>query len=134
MVQSKEGNVTYTKSFIVGLAQSFAILPCISRSGATISMVLIPGVDKQKATAFSFLMVLPPILGATLLEVLELVKNTEEHHIIKIPTLVVGFIAAFIAGLFSYSWMLKIVQRGKLIYFAIYCFIVGGTVLLSQWI
>lgn len=130
----KEGEISYFKSFIIGIAQAIAVLPGISRSGATISTALMLGVDKRKATAFSFLMVLPPILGATLLEVLELVENTDQYEIISIEPLVAGFIAAFLAGLFACNWMIKIVQKGKLIYFAVYCYIVGGIVLLTQWL
>lgn len=132
--KSKQGDVTRFKSFIIGLAQAFAILPGVSRSGATISTALLLGVDKAKATSFSFLMVLPPILGATLLEVLELLKNTEEYQLIGIAPVAAGFIAAFLAGLFACSWMIKIVQRGKLIYFAIYCFIIGTLVISLEWI
>lgn len=127
--KKNEGNVTFGKAFIIGIAQAIAILPGISRSGATISTAIILGTDKEKATKFSFLMVLPPILGAMLLKVLDVMEQPELVSGISTSTLSVGFIAAFISGIIACSWMINIVKRGKLIYFAIYCIIIGLTVL-----
>jgi undecaprenyl-diphosphatase len=129
------GDVTYKKSGIIGLAQAFAIMPGISRSGATIATALLLKVDKEKATRFSFLMVLPPILGATLLKVLKFTKSSEVYASdISGMALVAGFIAAFIAGLFACQWMINIVKRGKLIWFAVYCGIVGLIAITTHFI
>ena len=133
VLKNKEGSVTFKRAFIIGIAQAFAILPGISRSGATISTALLSGTDKSKATRFSFLMVLPPIIGATLLKVKDLIENPELASDIGIPALVIGFLAAFISGIAACKWMVAIVRRGKLIYFAIYCFIVAATVLIAYW-
>lgn len=121
------GKVTYSKALIIGLAQAVAILPGISRSGSTIATGLLLGVDKERATRFSFLMVLIPILGATFLKFLDYLENPSIANDISLNALALGFLAAFIGGLIACSWMIKIVKKGKLIYFAIYCFIVGVT-------
>jgi len=118
----KEINVK--SALLIGLAQTIAIMPGISRSGATISMALYLGIDREKATRFSFLMVLIPIFGASLLEIIDLSKTTQTAAI-STSALVIGAVAAFSAGLFACSWMLKIVKRGKLIWFSVYCLIVG---------
>ena len=111
------------RAVIIGIAQALAILPGISRSGATIATSLFLGVDKEKATRFSFLMVLLPIIGANLMDLFrgEVTGNAG----ISPVALLVGFVAAFLSGLLACSWMIKIVKRGKLIYFAAYCLVVG---------
>lgn len=119
------GKVTYFKAIIIGMAQAIAILPGISRSGATIATALLIGVEKEKAARFSFLMVLIPIMGASLLEVKDFVEAPDQVSSISGLALLLGFIAAFVAGLLACKWMISIVKKGKLIYFAIYCFIVG---------
>ncbi|MDN5199993.1 undecaprenyl-diphosphate phosphatase [Fulvivirgaceae bacterium BMA10] len=115
-------NVSYGRAIIIGLAQAFALLPGISRSGSTIATSLLVGVKKEAATKFSFLMVLAPIIGANLKDVFS--GELSQGGVEPLP-LLIGFIAAFVSGLFACKWMIKIVNRGKLIYFAIYCFIVG---------
>lgn len=117
--------VSYTRALIIGLAQAVAILPGISRSGATISTGLILGIDKEKATRFSFLMVLLPIIGAMLLKVKDYIETPTLSGGISTSALVIGFIASFVSGLAACTWMIKIVKKGKLIYFAYYCFAVG---------
>lgn len=127
--KEQTGDVSFPKSIIIGLAQAIAILPGISRSGATIGTALLLGVDRSAAARFSFLMVLPPILGATLLKVKKYLDASAEVAAtsdISTMTLVVGFMAAFITGLAACTWMINIVRKGKLIYFAIYCAIVGA--------
>jgi undecaprenyl-diphosphatase len=119
------GKVTYFKAIIIGMAQAIAILPGISRSGATIATALLIGVEKEKAARFSFLMVLIPIMGASLLEIKDFVEAPDQVSSISGMALLLGFIAAFVAGLLACKWMISIVKKGKLIYFAIYCFIVG---------
>jgi undecaprenyl-diphosphatase len=121
----KSGSISYGRSILIGIAQTIAILPGISRSGATIATALMLGVDKEKATQFSFLMVLIPIIGAAFLKLLDYFNNPVLNDSIDIGSLIAGFFAAFIAGLFACKWMIKIVRKGKLIYFAFYCFTIG---------
>ncbi len=121
----KPGGVTYGKAFLIGISQAFAILPGMSRSGATISTALLTGVDKEKATRFSFLMVLIPIIGAVILELIKFIGNPLMAEGISGISLSVGFIAAFLSGIIACTWMIRIVRKGKLIYFAIYCTIIG---------
>ncbi len=118
--------VTWKSALIIGLAQTIAILPGISRSGATISTALYLGINRDKATRFSFLMVLIPIFGASLLELLDLAKETGPSAISPVA-LIIGALAAFLSGLFACSWMLKIVRRGKLIWFALYVLVIALT-------
>lgn len=130
--KNKTGEITAMSSFIVGLAQAFAVLPGISRSGSTIATALILGVDKEKATRFSFLMVIPPILGATLLKVKDLFEQPALHTDISSAALGTGFIAALIFGIIACKWMINIVRKGNLIYFAYYCFSVATITILIQ--
>ncbi|WP_420318409.1 undecaprenyl-diphosphate phosphatase [Ekhidna sp.] len=117
-------SVGFVGAIIIGIAQAFAVLPGISRSGSTIATALLLGVERSKAARFSFLMVLIPILGASLLEILDYAENSSAHSISSL-SLIIGFLASFISGFIACKWMIKIVRRGKLTYFAIYCFIVG---------
>ena len=133
LIKSKEGEVTYRRALLIGVAQAFAILPGISRSGATISTALLSGVEKTRATRFSFLMVLLPILGAMLLKVKDIYENPGSAEGVGISSLVIGFLAAFLSGLIACKWMIRIVRRGKLIYFAIYCFVIAAAVLIAYW-
>ncbi len=118
-------DISFGRSIIIGFAQAIAILPGISRSGSTISTALILGVDKEKATKFSFIMVLLPIIGATLLKLKNYIETPSISGGISTLALFIGFIAAFISGLFACTWMIRIVKKGKLIYFAYYCFFIG---------
>jgi len=118
----KTKDVNFLSAFIIGIAQAIAVLPGISRSGSTIATGLFLGVDKEKITKFSFLMVVIPVLGENFLD---LTKGDITNSTIGITPLIVGFIAAFISGVFACRWMIKIVKNSKLIYFAIYTFIVG---------
>ncbi len=126
------GNITFGKSIIIGLAQAIAIIPGISRSGATISTGLLLGIDKEKITRFSFLMVLPPIIGATLLKVKDYIEAPQIASDISTTALSLGFVSAFLAGIVACTWMVNIVKRGKLIYFAIYCLVLGTAVLIFR--
>lgn len=112
-------------AFIIGLAQACAIMPGLSRSGSTIATGLLLGNKKEKLAQFSFLMVIPPILGEALLDVLKAMKGDVVIESIPTLSLVVGFLAAFISGCIACKWMINIVKKGKLIYFAIYCAILG---------
>lgn len=118
-------NISLSHAFIIGLAQAVAVLPGLSRSGSTIATGLLLGNKKEKLAQFSFLMVIPPILGEALLDVLKMVKGEEATGGIDTLPLIVGFVAAFISGCAACKWMIGIVKKGKLIYFAYYCAIVG---------
>jgi len=117
------GQVTYFNSLLIGIAQAFAVIPGISRSGATIAAGLLLKTDRNEIARFSFLMVIIPILGAAFLDIIK--TDFSSELTIGIVPLSVGFIAAFLSGLLACSWMINIVKRGKLIYFAVYCFIIG---------
>lgn len=117
----QKADISAKDAFIIGLAQACAVLPGLSRSGSTIATGLLLGDDKAKLAQFSFLMVIPPILGEALLDSLKMVKGEAVAGDIPALSLLVGFIAAFVAGCLACKWMIGIVKRGKLIYFAIYC-------------
>lgn len=114
--------VTFKNAFIIGVSQAIAMLPGISRSGATISTSVLLGNDKGKAARFSFLMVVPLIFGKIAKDIMSGELSTETAHL---STLGIGFIAAFIAGIAACTWMIKLVRNSKLKWFAVYCFIVG---------
>ena len=116
--------VGYKDAIIIGLAQAVAVLPGLSRSGTTIATGLLCGVKKESVTQFSFLMVLIPILGEAFLELLDLLQGEVVSSLGIIP-MVVGFLAAFISGCLACKFMINIVRRQKLIYFAIYCLFAG---------
>ena len=126
----QKDTISYRDAFIVGLAQAVAVLPGLSRSGSTIATGLLLGNKKQSVAQFSFLMVLPPILGNALLDI---VKGDFGGGVETLP-LVAGFIAAFVTGCVACKWMIDIVKRGKLIWFAIYCGIVGVVALVTSLI
>ncbi|MFY0654240.1 MAG: undecaprenyl-diphosphate phosphatase [Cyclobacteriaceae bacterium] len=130
--KSSDKEVSYPKAIIIGLAQAIAIMPGISRSGSTISTAILLGVDREKAARFSFLMVLIPILGATLIKVKHLYEAPELSADISGLALGLGFVAAFISGLLACKWMISIVKKGKLIYFAIYCFTIGALAIIAS--
>ena len=119
-------SISLKDAFIIGLAQACAVMPGLSRSGSTIATGLLLGNSKATLAQFSFLMVIPPILGEALLDVLKLMKG-ESLGGAELPmsALVVGFLAAFVSGCVACKWMINVVKRGKLIYFAIYCAIAG---------
>ena len=117
-------SVGYFESLMIGIAQAIAVLPGISRSGSTIATALILGIEKSKAARFSFLMVLIPIFGASLLELMEFAESPSSHAIAT-SSLIIGFLASFISGFLACRWMIAIVRKGKLTYFAVYCFVVG---------
>ena len=118
-------HISMKDAFIIGLAQAVAVLPGVSRSGSTIATGLMLGNKKESLAQFSFLMVIPPILGEALLDVMKMVKGEDVTGGIDALPLMVGFLAAFLAGCVACKWMINIVKRGKLIYFGIYCAIIG---------
>jgi len=118
--------VSFFSAIVIGVSQALAILPGISRSGATISTSVLLGVDREQAARFSFLMVVPLIFGKIGKDVL---SGSIDFYSAQIGVLGVGFVASFIAGLFACKWMITIVKKSKLSYFALYCFIVGVIVI-----
>ena len=123
--------VTYKDAFIIGIAQAIAVLPGLSRSGSTISTGLLCGVKKSAMAQFSFLMVLIPVLGEALLDTLDLLKGELVVELGWLP-MVVGFLAAFASGAAACKWMIGIVRRQKLTYFAIYCLAAGALAIIWQ--
>ena len=118
-------HISMKDAFIIGLAQAAAVLPGLSRSGSTIATGLLLGNKKEKLAQFSFLMVIPPILGEALLDILKAMKGEAVMGSIETVPLVVGFLAAFVSGCIACKWMINLVKKGKLIWFAAYCAIVG---------
>ncbi|MDZ7742649.1 MAG: undecaprenyl-diphosphate phosphatase [Bacteroidota bacterium] len=120
--------INFLDAFIIGIAQAAAVLPGISRAGATISTGLIIGNKKENIARFSFLMVLIPIIGANFKDLID--KDLSSKSDVTALPLIIGFIAAFISGLLACKWMINLVKKGKLIYFAIYCLVIGITAIL----
>ncbi len=121
--------ISVRDAFIIGLAQAVAVMPGLSRSGSTIATGLLLGNKKDNLAQFSFLMVIPPILGEALLDVMKAVKGEEVFGGIETMPLIVGFVAAFVSGCLACKWMINIVKKGKLIYFAVYCAVAGAVAL-----
>lgn len=117
--------ISIKDAFIIGIAQACAVMPGLSRSGSTIATGLLLGNKKELLAKFSFLMVIPPILGEALLDGVKVMKGENVFGSISTTALAIGFVAAFLSGCFACKWMIDIVKRGKLIYFAIYCAIIG---------
>ncbi len=120
--KNTDKGVSYGGAIIIGIAQAIAIMPGISRSGATISTSVLLGVDRFRATRFSFLMVVPLILGKMAKDLLSSEFTTVGNGALP---LIIGFIAAFVTGLVACTWMIKLVRQSKLTYFSVYCAIVG---------
>ncbi|MDZ4680954.1 MAG: undecaprenyl-diphosphate phosphatase [Saprospiraceae bacterium] len=118
--------VTNQSAFWIGIAQAIAITPGISRSGATISTAMLLGIDREQAARFSFLMVVPLILGKMAKDIME--GDLSSTHISP-GVLLAGFSAAFISGLFACVWMIRLVKNSKMRYFGIYCIIAGLAVM-----
>ena len=125
-------NISPFHAFIIGIAQACAVLPGLSRSGSTIATGLLLGNKKEKLAQFSFLMVIPPILGEALLDAKDLLFPDAEACAaaatgagISTVALLVGFLAAFASGCLACKWMLNLVKKGKLIWFAVYCAVVA---------
>jgi undecaprenyl-diphosphatase len=121
-IKKRERNITYLDALIIGIAQAIAVVPGISRSGATIATGLMIGNRKDEIARFSFLMVLVPVIGANLLEVLTGEFNSGGTGI---GMVIIGFTAAFISGYLACRWMIALVKRSRLIWFALYCVAAG---------
>jgi undecaprenyl-diphosphatase len=127
-----EKTVGFGHAFIIGISQAIAILPGISRSGATISTSVLLGIDREKAARFSFLMVVPLILGKI---AKDLMDGNISSELTNVMPLAVGFTAAFISGLVACTWMISLVKKSQLRYFSYYCFVVGfGAVLATLFL
>ncbi len=133
--QEKE-KISPSNALVIGVAQAMAVLPGLSRSGSTIATGLLLGNSRKTLAQFSFLMVIPPILGEAIIDFKHIVAPSAEFlaahgAAAPIPTtsLIVGFIAAFVSGCFACKWMISLVKKCKLIYFALYCAVVGVAVL-----
>lgn len=116
--------VSFPNALVIGIAQAIAILPGISRSGATIGTSVLLGVDRARAARFSFLMVVPLILGKMAMTVKKISEEGVQEDV-SISVMSVGFVAAFVTGILACTWMIALVKRSKLSYFSYYCFAVG---------
>ena len=123
-------SISYRDAFIIGLGQAIAVLPGLSRSGTTIATGLILGNKKESIAQFSFLMVLIPILGETFLNIIDIIKEPALLGGIGFTPLLIGFLGAFLSGCLACKFMINLVKKGKLIYFSIYCAIVGITTII----
>lgn len=127
-------NISPLHAFVIGLAQAVAVLPGLSRSGSTIATGLLLGNKKEKLAQFSFLMVIPPILGEALLDVVKGLKGEEAFGGIDALPLIVGFVAAFVSGCVACKWMINIVKKGKLVWFGVYCAIAGAATIVFSFL
>ena len=124
--------ISFKDAFIIGIAQACAVMPGLSRSGSTIATGLLLGDKKESVAKFSFLMVIVPILGEACLDLLK-GGFSDFGDQLSTGTLLVGFLSAFISGAIACKWMINIVKKGKLIYFAYYCLAAGIlTIVFSQ--
>ncbi|MCM1354926.1 MAG: undecaprenyl-diphosphate phosphatase [Staphylococcus sp.] len=121
----KGHDITWLDAFIIGCAQAVAVLPGLSRSGTTIATGLLLGDKRDKIAQFSFFMVIIPILGEALLDVKEMLGGEGVNDAIGAMPMLIGFLASFIVGCIACKWMLSIVRKGKLVWFAVYCVAVG---------
>ena len=127
--KNTEKDVSFSHSIIIGIAQAIAILPGISRSGATISTSVLLGVDRSKSASFSFLMVVPLIFGKIAKDLYDGALSVSDDNM---SVMAIGFIAAFITGMFACQWMIKLVRNAQLKYFSYYCFAVGTLAIVHQ--
>ena len=118
-------DISWLDAFIIGCAQAVAVLPGLSRSGSTIATGLLLGDKRDKIAQFSFFMVIIPILGEALLEVKDKLGDDSASEAVGLVPLFVGFLASFIVGCLACKWMINIVKKGKLVWFAVYCLIAG---------
>jgi undecaprenyl-diphosphatase len=124
LVKPGKKKIPYLDALLMGIAQAFAAIPGISRSGATISTGLLLKNGRSDVAQFSFLMVLPPIIGAAFLDILSMSSSTSEAGI-SVSSLIIGFLAAYLSGYMACTWMINIVKKGNLYWFAIYCTLIG---------
>ncbi len=125
VAKDQRNGISYWQAFTVGLAQAFAVIPGVSRSGSTIATGLLTGVKREAIAQFSFLMVLIPIIGEQGLDLIKAVGGSEIGGGVGLLPLVLGFVAAFVSGLFACKVMIAIVKKAKLTWFALYCLVVA---------
>ena len=126
--------IGWREALVIGIAQACAVMPGLSRSGSTIATGLLLGCKKETLAQFSFLMVIPPILGEALLDMLKAIKGEAAFGGIETLPLAVGFLAAFVSGCLACKWMIDIVKKGKLVYFGVYCAIAGIVTLVCSMV
>lgn len=127
-------DIGWWDAFVIGCAQAVAVLPGLSRSGTTIATGILLGDRRDKVASFSFLMVILPIIGEALLDTLKIVKGTTEvaQTAVGAEAMIVGFMASFLVGCAACKWMINLVKKGKLVWFALYCVVMGVICLLWQ--
>ncbi len=123
--QCEPRDITWIDAFVIGISQAIAVLPGLSRSGTTIATGILLGDKREKVASFSFLMVIIPILGEALLDMKDMIAGGGSESEVGGLCLAVGFIASFVVGCIACKWMLNLVKKGKLIWFALYCIIMG---------
>ncbi|MBP3202863.1 MAG: undecaprenyl-diphosphate phosphatase [Bacteroidales bacterium] len=127
--RDQRNGISYWQAFVVGLAQAFAVIPGVSRSGSTIATGLLTGVKRESMAQFSFLMVLIPIIGEQSLDLLKVAVGSETFGAgVGVLPLCLGFLAAFVSGLFACKVMIAIVKKAKLLWFALYCLVVAALI------
>jgi undecaprenyl-diphosphatase len=126
-VKKRDKEISFGGAFLMGIAQALAVLPGLSRSGSTISTGLILGYRKEELARFSFLMVIIPIIGANFVELLT--TESTAVNVVVFP-LIIAFITAFVSGYIACRWMIKVVNKGKLGWFALYCLVLGLSLIL----
>lgn len=124
----RKNPITPKSAFIIGISQAIAVIPGLSRSGTTISTGLMLGVKREEVSKFSFLMVLIPIIGMNFLEAIKMPMGES----IDLMPMAIGFLVAFVSGTFACKWMIRLVNRGKLIWFALYCLVVGASAIIMS--
>lgn len=133
-VPSNRGrDIGWWDAFIIGCSQAVAVLPGLSRSGTTIATGIILGDKRSQVATFSFIMVILPILGETLLDLAKMLTATapaQAAGVISAGAMIIGFVSAFIVGCAACRWMIELVKKGRLIWFAVYCVAVGALCLL----
>ena len=126
-VHVRKNDISFRDAFFIGLAQACAVLPGLSRSASTIVTGLLLGNQREKVAKFSFLMVILPVLGEALLDIAKVFKSGDITVFSSLPAgmMIGGFLAAFISGALACKWMIELVKKGKLLYFMLYCFLLG---------
>ena len=124
--------ISYVDAFIIGCAQAVAVLPGLSRSGSTIATGIVLGDRRDRVAKFSFLMVIIPILGQAFLDVVKGIRDGGFDNEVGLTAMAVGFISSFVVGCMACKWMIEIVRRGRLVWFAIYCALAGAVCLIFQ--
>lgn len=131
-------DITWSDAFVIGCAQAVAVLPGLSRSGSTIATGILLGDNREKIASFSFFMVIIPILGEGLLDLMKMMSGGAGETAataaggVSLSAILIGFVASFVVGCFACKWMIALVKKGKLVWFALYCVIMGIICLLWQ--